>query len=908
MEFRKRYNGLSDKQVLQNRKQFGQNLLTPPKRDSIFKQFFEKFNDPIIRILLATLVLSVGISFYHYYHDGSGADVFFEPLGIFAAIILATSIAFIFELRANKAFNILNKVNDNEPVQVVRQGCVQEIPKKDVVVGDIVIVNTGNEIPADGILLEATSLLVDESSLTGEPATRKTADDSQLDSEATYPSNSLLRGTTVIEGIGIYKVLKVGDATEHGKVYKAAQIDDSTVTPLNTQLNKFSRAITVVSYTLAALIIVGRLLNYFYSTDEFVWVDFTRYFLNSVMIAVTLIVVSVPEGLPMSVTLSLALSMKRMLKANNLVRKLHACETMGAATVICTDKTGTLTKNQMQVHDTLFIGLKGQQIENNTHSIIVTESIAANSTAHLDKSHPLHIKPIGNPTEGALLLWLDNNGIDYMKIRENCPPVEQLVFTTERKYMATVVDSHPLGRRVLYVKGAPEILLDMCDNIMEGCTRHDIEEALSGYQRQAMRTLGFAYKFLSDGEKPFDGKAVTSRGLTFIGVAAISDPVRDDVAAAVDECLRAGISIKIVTGDTPSTAKEIGRQIGLWSDDDGPDSAITGPELAMLSDEELMERAQKLKIISRARPMDKSRLVKALQGNGEIVAVTGDGTNDAPALKSAHVGLSMGDGTPVAKEASDITIIDNSFGSIAKAVMWGRSLYQNIQRFIVFQMTINVVACMIVLIGAFTGTESPVTVTQMLWVNLIMDTFAAMALASLPPSRSVMNDKPRQRSEFIVTRRMWIQIVSSGFIFVVALLLFLQYIKHFDLTSLQLFNWDDFVWSLTDFSYVAHGLTSYEMSLFFTLFVFLQFWNMFNAKAFNSKGSALRFGGCKAFLLVSLAILGGQVAIVTFSGEMFSVSPLPVFDWLVLLAATSPVLVVGEAGRLFKSIAKSISR
>ena len=902
MEYNKHYTGLNEEQVRLSRKQYGANVLTPPKKQSIWKQFLEKFNDPIIKILLATLVLSVGISFYHFFHDGEGMDVFFEPFGIFVAILLATTISFIFEVKANKAFNILNKVNDSESVQVIRDSRVQEIPKKDVVVGDIVLINTGAEIPADGELLEATALQINESTLTGEPMIKKTTDPAMFDKDATYPSNQVMRGTTVIEGHGIFRVMKVGDATENGKVYQAAQIDNSVKTPLNIQLERLSKIITIISYVLASLIIVGRLVSYFHSNDTVVWVDFSGYLLNTVMIAVTLIVVSVPEGLPMSVTLSLAMSMKRMLKANNLVRKMHACETMGATTVICTDKTGTLTKNQMQVYDTRFIGLEGQQLKDNEGSIIITEGIATNSTAHLDKSNPDHIKVIGNPTEGALILWLQKNGIDYLKIRENTPVDEQLIFSTERKYMATVVRSQSLGKRVLYVKGAPEILLNLCDNIRDGMKREEIEAALAQYQHQAMRTLGFAYKYLDEGETVFKDNKLDVTGLTFIGIVAISDPVRDEVPAAVNDCLHAGINIKIVTGDTPATAREIGRQIGLWTESDGADNEITGPELAALTDEQLLERAQRLKIISRARPMDKSRLVKALQEKGEIVAVTGDGTNDAPALKSAHVGLSMGDGTSVAKEASDITIIDNSFSSIAKAVMWGRSLYQNIQRFILFQMTINVVACMIVLIGAFTGTESPITVTQMLWVNLIMDTFAAMALASLPPSKSVMDDKPRKRTDFIITRAMWAQILIVGFLFVVALVIFLQYIKHADLASLLSFDWETFKASVTNFSYVAHGLSTYEISLFFSLFVFMQFWNMFNAKAYKSKRSALHFSGCKGFILISLVIIIGQIAIVSFGGEMFTVTPLDAHDWIILLAVTSPILFIGEIVRLFKKI------
>lgn len=906
MTQKQHYTGLTDQQVELSRKQYGKNVLPPAKQTPLWKQFLEKFSDPIIRILMIALLLSIGISSYHFFGQGSEINVFFEPLGILFAIILATGISFFFEVKANKAFNILNQVNDSEPVQVIRNSKICEIPKKDVVVGDVVILNTGNEIPADGELLEATALQVNESTLTGEPVIKKTTNPEYFDKEATYPSNHVMRGTTVVEGYAVYKVLKVGAATENGKVFQAAQIDNSVKTPLNEQLDKLSKVITKVSYTLAALIIVGRLVNYFHGLEAFNWFDFSNYLLNTVMIAVTLIVVSIPEGLPMSVTLSLALSMRRMLKANNLVRKMHACETMGATTVICTDKTGTLTQNQMQIYQTNFIGLESQTIKDDEFSIIITESIAVNSTANLDFTDSEKIKVIGNPTEGALLLWLNKSNVNYLNIRANSTVKDQLIFSTERKYMATLVHSPALNKDILYVKGAPEIVLGLCSSIKDNTEKAKIEKQLSGYQQQAMRTLGFAYKIVEEGETVFADNKVTAQGLTFIGTVAISDPIREDVPAAVKECMDAGINIKIVTGDTPATAREIGRQIGLWKEGDNERNEITGPEFAELSDEELLERVRDFKIISRARPMDKARLVRALQTLNEVVAVTGDGTNDAPALKGAHVGLSMGDGTSVAKEASDITIIDNSFSSISKAVMWGRSLYQNIQRFILFQMTINVVACLIVLVGAFSGTESPITVTQMLWVNLIMDTFAAMALASLPPSSSVMKDKPRKRQDFIINRAMWWQILGVGFAFVLIMLVMLQYFKHSDITSLYDFSIDNFMASITNFSYVSEGLSNYEISLFFTIFVIMQFWNMFNAKAFATAKSALHFSGCKGFIFIAAVILIGQVFIVTFGGEMFSVVPISTEDWITIIVATASILVIGEILRFIKKLIRLI--
>ncbi len=945
----KTFNGLTDADVLESRRKNGANVLTPPEQDPWWKEFLDKFSDPLIIILLVAGVLSIGISFYEFFGLGQDWKVFFEPIGIFVAIGLATTLAFIFEQKANKAFKILNQVNDDEAVEVMRNGTTTTIPRKDVVVGDIVIINTGDEIPADGELLDAVTLSVDESSLTGEPLCVKTTDKAHFDKDATYPSNHVMRGTKVMEGHGIIRVLKVGDSTEMGKVFEEAQIDDSVKTPLNEQLDGLADWITNVSYIFAGLIIVGQLIHFlgwgawqawalvvpvalffwlvikkfedwskskciftiigffviFFAmvigafsmlnpgADSATWSLLLAHTLKTLMVAVTLIVVAVPEGLPMAVTLSLAYSMSRMLKTNNLVRKMHACETMGATTVICTDKTGTLTQNQMQVYKTNFFGEPSDEV--------LYEGIAVNSTAQLDLSGE---KPLvlGNPTEGALLLWLKERGANYLDLRNGATRLEELPFTTERKYMATVVKS-ATGKNILYVKGAPEIVFGMCKNTC-GVTKAEIDAQLLEYQNQAMRTLGFAYQELGDKDATIANGKVVADKLTFLGIVAISDPVRIDVPDAVGEVIDAGIKVKIVTGDTPGTAKEIGRQIGLWKDGTDTDrNIITGPEFAELSDKQLKERVGELKIIARARPMDKKRLVEAIQANNEVVAVTGDGTNDAPALKTAHVGLSMGDGTSVAKEASDITIIDNSFSSIGRAVMWGRSLYKNIQRFLLFQLTVNVAACFLVLFGSFMGTESPLTVTQMLWVNLIMDTFGAMALASLPPSRNVMDNKPRDRKASILTKPMMSELLGVGFLFFAITLGFYWFFNHADVTSIPQM-----------FSAVVGGespMTAYEATLLFSIFVWTHFWYMFNARSFETGESVFKLHMSQGFWTIVGIIVIGQLFITEIAYEFFNVEPmLHTLDWsfnpsgaldlLIIVGASSFVLWVREIFRLFK--------
>lgn len=880
--------GLTDEEALRSRKENGANTLTPPKRPSLWKLYWDKFEDPVIRILLVAAAFSLIISTIE--------NTYSESIGIVSAILLATGIGFFFEYDANRKFDLLNAVTEGTAVKVIRNGRICEIPRKDVVVGDLVILETGEEIPADGELLEAISMQVNESNLTGEPVVSKTIVKTDFDEEATYASNVVLRGTTVVDGHGAMRVTRVGDATEIGTVAHQSLTATLEPTPLNIQLTKLANLIGRVGFTIATVTFIAfaskDLFHFFSTNDVNGWHDYmaiAKIVLKYFMMAVTLIVVAVPEGLPMSVTLSLALNMRRMLSTNNLVRKMHASETMGAITVICTDKTGTLTQNQMQVHQTRFYGLKNySELGADEVSRLIVENMGANSTAFLEESiSGGQVKGMGNPTESALLLWLHDNGHNYLKIRNETKVIDQLTFSTERKFMATLAYSASLRKRVLYVKGAPEIVLGKCKDVVIGGEKKSVEDIrasindqILAFQNMAMRTLGFAYVEVDENDSRRCNQLLEDEKLSFLGVVAISDPIRPDVPEAVGKCRSAGIDVKIVTGDTSATATEIARQIGLWSLEDAEENRITGTEFAQLTDEEALKRVKQLKIMSRARPSDKQRLVQLLQQLGEVVAVTGDGTNDAPALNHAQVGLSMGTGTSVAKEASDITLLDDSFHSISTAVMWGRSLYKNIQRFIVFQLTINLVALLIVLLGSIIGTELPLTVTQMLWVNLIMDTFAALALASIPPSMDVMNEKPRRHTDFIVSRSMAYNIIGAGLVFLGVLM---GMIYHF--------------------TYADGGMTLYRLTIFFTFFVMLQVWNLFNARVFGTNDSAFK-GLFRSYgtLLVVVLIVAGQFLIVQFGGAVFRTVPLSLSTWLGIIGYSSLVFIIGEAIRWIRRV------
>lgn len=863
--------GLTDEQVKQSREQHGKNVLTPPQRTSLWKLYLDKYRDPIIQILLVAAFVSLILAFIE--------KNFMETIGIFVAVFLATTVGFYFERDAAKKFNLLTALSEEQSVKVRRNGKVMEIPRHDMVVGDVVLVEVGDEVPADGELILCNDLQINESALTGEPVAEKSLEGG---GDGAYPRNVILRSTMVMNGRGEFVVTAVGDATEIGKVAKKSTEQTSVETPLHMQLDKLAKMISkvgsVVSVAAFFIFLIHDILtnpawggkDYFYMAE---------IVLNYFMMAVTLIVMAVPEGLPMAITLSLALNMRRMLKSNNLVRKLHACETMGAVTVICTDKTGTLTQNKMQV--------SALELKQGDEALLDT-AIALNSTAELNDG-----KPIGNPTESALLLWLDAQGKNYEGLRKQVNVLKQLPFSTERKMMATLAEVD--GETYLFVKGAPEIVMKKC--IIEDRMLKQTAEELDEWQHKAMRTLAFAYKKVEASimrtSRTSTAEVVAlldANDLQLQAIAAIADPIRPDVPAAVQECRHAGIEVKVVTGDTAATALEIGKQIGVFEDEPeniGADGSmtsldqqmITGEQWEALSDEEAYERAKDIRVMSRARPTDKQRLVAMLQKRGEVVAVTGDGTNDAPALHYAHVGLSLGSGTSVAKEASDMTLLDDSFKSIANAVMWGRSLYRNLQRFLFFQLVVNVAALLLVLGGSVIGTEMPLTVTQILWVNLIMDTFAALALASLPPSHEVMNDKPRKASDFIINKSVGFGILFCGIVFFLVMFALLVYCERRG----------------------KGGVDVHELTMFFTTFVMIQFWNLFNAKALMSHHTAFRhFLKDRGMMLVLVLVLVGQWIIVTFGGEMFRTTPLSLHEWLLIIGSTSVVLWAGELWRTFK--------
>lgn len=845
-------NGLSPQQVEDSRLKNGENILTPPQRPSIWKLYFEKYKDPIIQILLVAAVVSLILAFI-------------ETIGIFIAIFLATTIGFIFEQDAAKKFDVLTSISEEQPVKVRRNGHVIEIPRREIVVGDIVLIETGDEIPADGQLLKAVNLQVDESSLTGEPIAEKKVGgrDSSEEDESTYAIDQVLRSTMVMNGRGEYRVTAVGDKTEIGKVARKSAETTNVKTPLAMQLDRLAKIISKFGIALSVtpfviFLVHDILVNPLWHTNDYF--KMAEVVLQYFMMALTLIVMAVPEGLPMAITLALALNMRRMLKSNNLVRKLHACETMGAVTVICTDKTGTLTENRMQVADLKIL---------NGSEDLLSKAFTLNTTAHLDSED--NDRGIGNPTEVALLLWLKAHGTDYTALRGSVETVYQLPFSTERKYMATVVKVD--DRTILFAKGAPEIILSACT--IDDAVQQETDTLLQGWQNKAMRTLAFAYRELKD-DTDIETAASSLCNMTPQAVVGISDPIRKDVPGAVEECRKAGIDVKIVTGDTAATAKEIARQIGIWKGEGDDNTIVSGSDFATMTDDEAYKSVDSLKVMCRARPTDKQRLVSMLQKHGQVVAVTGDGTNDAPALNHAHVGLSLGSSTSVAKDASDMTLLDDSFGSIVNAVMWGRSLYKNIQRFLFFQLTVNVAALLLVLAGSIIGTEMPLTVTQILWVNLIMDTFAAMALASLPPTKDVLDDKPRRQTDFIITKPMLQSILGIGMVMFVVM-----------------------------FAYLIHCLQNdgevqkHELSMFFTTFVMLQFWNLLNAKALGSGKSALHgIFKDRGLLGIMAMILFGQWVIVTFGGKMFRTVPLSLSEWIYIICGTSLMLWLGEVWRM----------
>ncbi len=823
--------GLQSSQVEELRKTYGANAMTPPVRESLWKQYLQKFDDPIIKILLLAVTISLIVSLV----QGSG---FLDTIGIIVAILLATGIAFFNEYRSSREFDILNAHRDDMGVKAIRDGHPTSVPSRDIVVGDLILLEAGDAVPADGWLSISDDLNSDESAFTGESEPVRKDIQSRV-----------LKGSFVTAGKGRMIAAAVGDSAQMGLIAASLGIDHATQTPLEHKLEALAGIISKFGYAMAVLI-CGTLFirGLMFGEVTGLNIETANHILHYVMLAVVIVVAAVPEGLPMSVALSLSLAMRKMTKANCLVRRLIACETIGSATTVCTDKTGTLTKNQMEV----VASSAGNPVrpENlpGTPSEWITLTAAVNGTAHLEEREG-RVIVIGNSTEGALNRWLRQHKLDYQQLRAETTVTKQYLFDGKRKRMSTVVTLE--GNPYLLVKGAPEIISGLCT------VKPDLG-GVSELASRAMRTLAFAHKMIIDGDE-------SETGLTWDGYVGIRDPLRDDIAASVASCQSAGIRVRMVTGDNPETARAIARDAGILQQG----TVVTGTEFRTLTEDQQVTAAQELDVMARAEPMDKLLLVTALQKTGAVVAVTGDGTNDAPALKHADVGLAMGiAGTEVAREASDIILLDDSFGSITNAVLWGRSLYENIQRFLLFQLTINFSACLLIFIASLMGFPEPFTIIQILWINIIMDTLAAFALCSEAPHAGLMKHRPIPHDAKIISPFMWISIIVTGAFFIIGGMLQIA----------------------TGF---LGGTTAAEINtVFFAAFIIAAVWNGINCRALDGKMPAF-FRGNPTFFVVMGVIVLAQILIIQYGGMIFGTVPLSLHQWIVIVIATASVLVIG---------------
>jgi len=826
--------GLSSAQIQEMQNRFGKNELTPPPRLPLWKLYLKNFEDPIIRILLVAVIISALVAAL----EGSGL---LDTIGIALAVILATTIAFLTEYKSNREFDALNAMCDDTGIKVIRDGQARTIRMRDVVVGDIILLEAGDAVPADGILVHEAHFEADESAFTGEnEPVRKNSED------------TLLKGTWVTAGRGTMIATAVGDATRMGEIAASITRGERPETPLQVKLRVLAGQISRFGYAMAGLIVISLLAKGIVTglpTDP---LELVRFLLDIAIFAVIIIVVSVPEGLPVSVTVSLALTMRKMTRAYSLVRRMIACETIGSVTTICTDKTGTLTRNLMEVVASSILTPEYENKTPDDPAGWVTLNAGVNSTAELEPREG-ELITVGNSTEGALLRWLSRAGIDYHQIRRAYFPISQALFDSRRKEMRTVISIE--GRYYLLVKGAPEVVAASCSSAPD-------LTPVKNLAGRAMRTLAFAH---AETGSPEDSTPT----LIWDGYVGIRDEIRSDVPSAVATCRSAGISIAMVTGDSPETAAAIAKETGILTNG----TVITGPEFRDLSPEKQQALAPQIEVMARSAPHDKLLLVKALQANGEVVAVTGDGTNDAPALRSADVGLAMGiAGTEVAREASDIILLDDSFPTIERAVWWGRALFENIQRFLMFQLTINISAAFLSFIAPLLGYPAPFSVIQLLWINIIMDSLAALALCSESPHPALMEKKPIPRTSSVLTPYMIRAILCTAFVYIIV-------------------GIGGIIFGLPYMNSPAEQATA-----FFTGFVLAQVWNGINCRGINGiMPSFIR--GNPAFFVIMGSIILIQFLIVQFGGAVFGTVPLSVFQWIVLLLGTLPVLLIWPALR-----------
>lgn len=859
-------NGLKDEQVEEHRKKYGANEFTKGKKISVFRRIWNSVKEPMILMLIAAAIITLAVNIVRACTGGE-AD-YWECAGIFAAISLSVAITVIMEGRSAKAFEALNKLNEDMQVKVIRHGETQMIHKNELVVGDIICVSTGDKIAADCRLISSSSLMIDESALTGESVpVHKDAEFvlHKSDIPVAERVNMLYSGCFVTSGNGVAIVTGVGDNTEFGKIAKELACEHDGSTPLQEKMAKLGKRITILGVSAAAVVFLIQLIiflvNHTATLDTV-----SEAFITSIV----LIVAAVPEGLPTIVAVSLAIDVIKMSKQNALVKKMIACETVGSINVICSDKTGTLTQNKMTVTD-VYAGGKLIKPENLDNQSII-ENFCINSTADVNFAEN-DAEFIGNPTECALLVAAHKAHFDYKNLRSKTETVHVYPFSSETKNMTTIIRCD--NEMVAYTKGSPEKILSFCH--IEKDEKINVEKAITSFQQRACRVIAFAHKRFS-GNIDFDSqRAEIESGLIFDGFVAITDPLRNEVYEAVEHCKTAGIELKMLTGDNIVTATAIADELQILDDNH---IAVEAKYIDGLSDEELRKELPRIRVIARSTPVIKMRVVNALKACGNVVAVTGDGINDAPAIKNADVGIAMGiSGTEVSKEASDIVLLDDSFATIEKSVRWGRGIYENFQRFIQFQLTVNLSSVIVVIISILAGFETPFTALQLLWINIIMDGPPALTLGLEPIRENLMLRKPTKRDASIVSGGMLSRIIVNG-----------VYISAVFMAQ----HWTNFL-----------GGTQEQLpTILFTLFVVFQLFNAFNSRELGNTSIFKNILSNKLMLGVVAFTFALQIIITQFGGLFFGTVPLSFTMWLKIIGLAATVILLSEMIKLIKFLSK----